>query len=136
MPLLREGRAFGTILLRREEVRPFDEREVALLQTFGDQAAIAIENVRLFNETKEALEQQQASGEVLATISSSIADTAPVFDKILRSCERLFAGTLVTIHILGEDGLTRIVAHQGPNREAFMASPPPPVTDRTRTGSG
>jgi len=134
VPLLREGRAFGTILLRREEVRPFDEREVALLQTFGDQAAIAIENVRLFNETKEALEQQQASGEVLATISSSIADTAPVFDKILQSCERLFAGTLVTIHILGEDGLTRIVAHQGPNREAFMASPPAPVTDRTATG--
>jgi len=134
VPLLREGRAFGTILLRRDEVRPFSEREIALLRTFGDQAAIAIENVRLFNETKEALEQQKASGEVLATISSSIADTAPVFDKILQSCERLFSGTLVTIHILGEDGLTRIVAHQGPNREAFMALPPAPVTDERATG--
>ena len=62
------------------------------MRTFGDQAAIALENVRLFNETKEALDQQRASGEVLAAISSSIADTAPVFDKILMSCERLFAG--------------------------------------------
>ena len=53
---------------------------------------IAIQNARLFNETKEALEQQQASGEVLAAISSSIADTTPVFEKILSSCERLFAG--------------------------------------------
>jgi signal transduction histidine kinase/putative methionine-R-sulfoxide reductase with GAF domain len=134
VPLLREGRAFGTILLRREEVRPFKDREIALLRTFGDQAAIAIENVRLFNETKEALEQQKASGEVLATISSSIADTAPVFDKIMQSCERLFSGTLITIHILGDDGLSRIVAHQGPNREVFMATPPAPVTDRTATG--
>ena len=57
-----------------------------------------------------------------------------MFNKILQSCERLFAGTLVTIHILGEDGLTRIVAHQGPNREAFMASPPAPVTDQRATG--
>ncbi len=92
MPLYREGQPFGTILLRRNEVRSFNDRELALLQTFGDQAAIAIENVRLFNETREALEQQRASGEVLAAISSSIADTSPVFDKILESCERLFAG--------------------------------------------
>ena len=134
IPLIREEQPFGTILLRRKEVRSFTEREIALLRTFGDQAAIALENVRLFNETKEALEQQRASGEVLATISSSIADTGPVFDKILQSCERLFSGTLVTIHILGDDGLTRVVAHQGPNREAFMASPPAPLNDRRATG--
>src|SRR5439155_26624252 len=92
VPLFREGKPFGTILLRRQEVRPFSERELALLRTFGDQAAIALENVRLFNETKEALDQQRASGEILAAISSSIADTTPVFEKILDSCERLFAG--------------------------------------------
>ena len=66
--MYREGQPFGTILLRRKEVRPFSEREIALLKTFGDQAAIALENVRLFNETKEALDQQRASGEVLAAI--------------------------------------------------------------------
>ena len=134
VPLMRKGRAIGAIGLWRMEARRFTDEQIALVKTFADQAVIAIENARLFNETKEALEQQKASGEVLATISSSIADTSPVFDKILQSCERLFAGTLVTIHILGEDGLTRIVAHQGPNREAFMASPPAPVTDQRATG--
>ncbi len=107
-PLYREGQPFGTILLRRQEVRPFTDREVALLRTFGDQAAIAIENVRLFNETKEALDQQRASGEVLAAISSSIADTTPVFEKILESCERLFEGKLVGINLVGDDGMIRL----------------------------
>jgi GAF domain-containing protein len=109
VPLLREGRAFGTILLRREEVRPFSEREISLLRTFGDQAAIAIENVRLFNETKEALDQQRASGEVLAAISNSISDTKPVFDVILQSCQRLFAGHIVGITLAGDDGLLDII---------------------------
>ncbi len=66
--------------------------------------------MRLFNETKEALDQQRASGEVLAAISSSIADTAPVFDRILASCERLFAGKSISINVLGEDGLIHVGA--------------------------
>ncbi|HSS71748.1 MAG TPA: ATP-binding protein, partial [Casimicrobiaceae bacterium] len=100
-----------------EEVRPFDEREVALLQTFGDQAAIAIENVRLFNETKEALEQQRASGEVLAAISNSIADTTPVFETILTSCERLFAGKHVGVTLVRDDGMLEMGAYHGEKRE-------------------
>ncbi|HWZ70258.1 MAG TPA: GAF domain-containing protein [Casimicrobiaceae bacterium] len=119
VPLFREGKPFGTILLRRQDVRPFGERELALLQTFGDQAAIALENVRLFNETKEALEQQQASGEVLAAISSSIADTTPVFDKIVQSCERLFAGKQVGITLVGDDGLLHLGAYHGPGQDVF-----------------
>jgi signal transduction histidine kinase len=118
-PLYREGVPFGTILLRRKEVRSFSEREIALLKTFGDQAAIAIENVRLFNETKEALDQQRASGEVLAAISSSISDTSPVFDKILDSCERLFAGKQVGINLVGDDGIIRIGAYHGPKRKEY-----------------
>jgi signal transduction histidine kinase len=117
VPLLREGRPFGTMFLRRTEVRPFSDEQIALSRTFADQAAIAIENVRLFNETKEALEQQRASAEVLGAISSSIADTKPVFDKILERCGRLFSGKLVGINITGEDGLLRIGAYQGPGRE-------------------
>jgi signal transduction histidine kinase len=117
VPLMREGRPFGTMFLRRTEVRPFTERQIALSKVFADQAAIGIENVRLFNETKEALEQQKASAEVLGAISSSIADTKPVFDKILESCERLFEGKLIGINLVGDDGLIRIGAYQGPGRE-------------------
>ena len=119
-PLFREGKPFGTILLRRQNVRPFSDRELGLLRTFADQAVIAIENVRLFNETKEALEQQRASGEVLAAISSSIADTAPVFDKILSSCERLFAGTTIGINLVDQDGLIRVAAYHGPGRDQLQ----------------
>ena len=71
VPLMREDRAIGGIVLWRTEARAFTDKQVALVKTFADQAAIAIENVRLFNETKESLEQQTAISEVLRVISSS-----------------------------------------------------------------
>ncbi len=134
-PLFREGKAFGTILLRRHEVRPFTEREIALLGTFGDQAAIALENVRLFNETKEALDQQRASAEVLSAISSSIADTTPVFTTIIDRCERLFAGTLVQINLVGEDGLIHLADYHGPGREKIEPIFPFPIDRTSATGT-
>ena len=82
-PLMREGVTVGMISVTRVEPGHFAPHHVELIQTFADQAVIAIENVRLFNETKEALEQQIATSEVLQAISNSVADTAPVFDKIL-----------------------------------------------------
>src|SRR5688500_5631448 len=134
MPLMRERKALGAISLRRMEVRPFTEKQIALLQTFADQAAIAIENVRLFNETKEALAQQKASAEVLGAISSSIADTSPVFDKIAEGCQRLFASTLVGINLVGEDGLVRLASYHGPGREQFEKLFPIPVNRESGTG--
>jgi len=134
VPLLREGRPFGTMILRRREVRPFSDRQIALSKVFADQAAIGIENVRLFNETREALEQQKASGEVLGAISSSIADTQPVFDKILRSCERLFAGKQVGINLVGDDGKIRIGAYYGPGRAELERLAPFPTGEGSGSG--
>ena len=133
MPLMRESRALGVITLRRPEVRPFTEKQSALLKTFADQAAIAIENVRLFNETKEALEQQKASAEVLGAISSSIADTKPVFDKILTSCEQLFEGQLVGVTQV-EDDTVHLVAYHGPESDRLNKVYPLPLTRESGTG--
>ena len=111
-PLMRDGTAIGLISVTRAEPKPFSEAHIALQRTFADQAVIAIENARLFNETKEALEQQQASANVLQVISSSVADAQPVFDKILQSCGRLFHGTTQTLNILDDNNNLQLAAHQ------------------------
>ena len=85
VPILRDGRVVGTVAVARHELRPFTDKEVTLLETFADQAVIAIENVRLFNETKEALERQIATSEILRVISESPTAVQPVFDAIVRS---------------------------------------------------
>ena len=78
--MLWEDRGLGSILVVRSPPKPFSEREQALLQSFADQAAIAIQNARLFRETQEALEQQTATAEVLKVISRSVFEVAPVFE--------------------------------------------------------
>jgi two-component system, NtrC family, sensor kinase len=114
VPLLRGDESIGAILLRRTEVRPFTEKQVDLLSTFADQAVIAIQNARMFNETREALEQQKASADILNVISNSVAETQPVFDEILRSVARLFGSQENFIFLVGEDGLLHVGGGSGP----------------------
>ena len=112
-PLLLDGAAIGVLSMSSPEPGALSDKQMALLSTFADQAVIAIQNARLFNETQDALEQLKASAEVLSVISNSVSDSAPVFDKILDSCERLLGTEQLGIFVVGEDAIVRSVAWRG-----------------------
>jgi signal transduction histidine kinase len=114
VPLMREDRAIGAIALWRTEARAFTEKQIALVKTFADQAAIAIENVRLFNATKEALEQQTAVAEILRVISSSPTDVQPVLDAIAESAARLCDAAAASMY-LTDGTVLRHLASKGPS---------------------
>jgi signal transduction histidine kinase len=105
VPLLREGAPIGVLVLTRSVARPFSEKQIALATTFADQAVIAIENVRLFNETKEALEQQTATSERLRVISQSPTDVQPVLDAVAERALSLCDAAQAGIFLVEEDTL-------------------------------
>ncbi|MGH2499393.1 MAG: GAF domain-containing protein [Candidatus Limnocylindria bacterium] len=111
VPLLREDRVIGVFSLHRNEVRPFTGRQMELVQTFADQAAIAIDNARLFNETREALEQQTATSEVLGVISSSPTDLQPVFKAILEKGARLVEASVAALFLYDGEALSCAATH-------------------------
>src|SRR5215813_15649748 len=112
IPLLREENAIGAIAVRRQQVEPFSDKQISLLKTFADQAVIAIENARLFQELKESLEQQTATSEILGVIASSPTDIQPVLDTVVKNAARLCEATNAQIRLVEGEG-TRLVASFG-----------------------
>jgi GAF domain-containing protein len=141
VPMLKESELVGAIAIYRTEVRPFTDKQIALLQNFGAQAVIAIENARLLNELRqrtddltESLEQQTATSEILASMSGSMTDTKPVFDAIVRNLLRLFPTSFAVVQLL-QDGMIHMAALDGePGFEKLAARYPLPLDDRTISG--
>jgi signal transduction histidine kinase len=108
-PLRLEGKAIGALIVYRDRLAPFTDDEMALQQSFADQAAIAIENARLFNETRESLERQTATADILKVLASSPSDVQPVFDAVAANANRLIGGfsTAVLRYV---DGAAHLVA--------------------------
>jgi signal transduction histidine kinase/putative methionine-R-sulfoxide reductase with GAF domain len=136
VPLLHEGSAVGTIQLRRAEVNPFTDKEIALLQTFADQAVIAIENVRLFKELEirnreltTALEQQTATSEILQVISSSPTDVQPVLEIVAQNAARVCeASDAIIRQIEGNVMLPAVHFGSIPMSRASVARPITPAS--------
>src|ERR1700730_600775 len=99
-PLRREGEAIGALMVQRDRPVPLTGDALALLQSFADQAVIAIENARLFNETREALERQDATAEILRTIASAPGDAGRSLQQIAETSARLFGAPSVSIQLV------------------------------------
>jgi GAF domain-containing protein len=132
VPLLRENEAIGALAIRRNEVNPFTDKQIELVQTFADQAVIAIENARLLSELRESLEQQTATADVLKVISASTGELQPVFESMLENAVRIC-----------EAGFANLWLHDGKDfKAAAIHGAPPEYRDmlqkeiKVRPGAG
>ncbi|HMI00721.1 MAG TPA: GAF domain-containing protein [Bradyrhizobium sp.] len=146
VPLLREGESIGAIILRRTEAHPFGDKQIALLQTFADQAVIAIGNVRLFEEVQartrelsESLEQQTATSEVLGVISRSAGDLEPVFQSMLENATRICGAQFGLMNLFDGDSFRTVAFHNVPpefvaaRKQSFRAPPDGALGQLVRT---
>ena len=122
VPMLREGVLVGVFFLSRGHVEGFTDKQIELVTTFADQAVIAIENVRLFQELKESLEQQTATSEILGVIASSPTDIQPVLDTVVRNAARVCGANDAVIRLV-EGNLLCAAAHFGPIPDVAEARP-------------
>jgi signal transduction histidine kinase len=138
VPMLKEKQITGAIAIFRQEVRPFTDKQIALVQNFANQAVIAIENTRLLNELRqrtddltESLEQQTATSEVLRVISSSPGELEPVFNAMLENATRICEAKFGSLYLYDEDGLTLAATHNAPPAfaEARRRGPIQPAPD-------
>jgi GAF domain-containing protein len=121
VPMFHENQVIGALHVSRPEPGPFSDDQIALLKTFADQAVIAIENVRLFNETREALERQTATSEILRVISSSPTNTQPVFDVIAANAARLCVARDAQVLRVEGDVLRLVSAYGSPSMPPVRA---------------
>jgi two-component system, NtrC family, sensor kinase len=120
VPMLKDNELVGAIAVYRQEVRPFTDRQIALLTNFANQAVIAIENTRLLNELRESLQQHTAMGDILRVISSSAGDVQPVFDTIIRSAVDLCGATYGAVFRYDGELIT-LAAHHNLDQPALEA---------------
>jgi GAF domain-containing protein len=141
--MMKEDELIGVVIVYRQKVRPFSEKQIELVKNFAAQAVIAIENARLLNELRqrtadltEALEQQMATSEVLKVVSSSPSDLQPVFEAMLDNATRICQAPMGTMVLYENGGFRHVALHGAPAAYAELRAREPVVTPKPAQGLG